>query len=162
MGTIVSREEISRIVNELKSQGKRVVATNGTFDILHAGHVRALQQARSLGDVLIVGVNSDSSVKQYKGDNRPIIPEKDRATMLAALACVDYVTVFTEPTACELMDAIKPHVYTKSGDWDIEKIPETPVVRKHGGEAKTTPLVPGLSTTNIIKKIIEAYGKEKR
>ena len=154
---IVSREELARIVESLKQQGKRIVTTNGSFDILHAGHANALNEAKSFGDVLIVGLNSDSSVKKYKGDKRPIIGEQDRAAMLAALTCVDYVTIFSEPTACELLETIKPHVHVKSGDWDIEKIPETPVVRRHGGEVRTTKLVQGISTTEIIKRIKEAY-----
>jgi glycerol-3-phosphate cytidylyltransferase len=159
MGTIVSREELVRIVEDLKKQGKKVVTTNGTFDIVHVGHVRALKEAKKHGDVLVVGVNSDSSVKQYKGDKRPVIGEQDRMEMLAALDCVDYVTMFSEKTPAELLDAVKPHVHTKSGDWDPEKMPETPVVRKHGGEVKTTKFVPGISTTEIIKRIREAYGQ---
>lgn len=158
MGRVVSRDELVQIVDGLKKQGKRIVTTNGTFDILHAGHVRALQEAKRLGDVLIVGVNSDSSVRKYKGDKRPIINENDRMEMLAALSCVDYVTLFSEPTPCELLEAVKPHLHAKSGDWDVEKMPETPIVRKHGGDVRTTRFVPGLSTTAIIQKIRDVYG----
>ncbi|MEM2916069.1 MAG: D-glycero-beta-D-manno-heptose 1-phosphate adenylyltransferase [Candidatus Woesearchaeota archaeon] len=157
MGKIVSREELAKIVLELKKQGKKIVTTNGAFDILHIGHIRSLQQAKSFGDVLIVGVNSDSSIKQYKSDKRPINPENDRAEMLAALECVDYVTIFTETTPCELLELIKPDIHVKSG-YKPEEMPETEVVRKNKGEIRIVPLVAGKSTTNIIRKICDVYG----
>jgi len=167
MGTIVSREELVRIVGELKAQGKRVVTTNGSFDLMHVGHARALQQAKSFGDVLVVGVNSDSSVKKYKSDKRPIIGEQDRAAMLAALSCVDYVTIFQETDPCALLDTIKPHVHTKAGDYSPERkpgeqgyMPEAETVRRNGGEVRITPFVPGISTTEIIKKVCDVYGQK--
>ncbi len=159
MGKIVSREELAKIVLELKKQGKKIVTTNGAFDILHIGHIRSLQQAKSFGDVLIVGVNSDSSIKQYKSDKRPINPESDRAEMIAALECVDYVTVFIETTPCELLEIIKPNIHVKSG-YKPEEMPETEVIRKNGGEIRIVPFVPGKSTTNIIKKICDVYGQK--
>jgi rfaE bifunctional protein nucleotidyltransferase chain/domain len=159
MGKVVTQEELKGIVAQLKSQGKKIVTTNGSFDILHVGHVRALQLTRALGDVLIIGVNSDSSVKQYKSDQRPIIPQDDRAEMLAALACVDYVTIFTETDPRNFLELVKPNVHCKSGDYDAEKMIETPVVRKNGGEVKIIPFVPGKSTTAIVKKICDVYGQ---
>ena len=160
MGKVVLLAELATIVAGLKSHGKRIVTTNGAFDILHIGHVRALQQAKSFGDVLIVGVNADSSVKQYKSDKRPVIAEQDRAEMLAALACVDYVTIFTETDPRDFLELVKPHTHVKSGDYDAEKMIETPTVRKSGGEVKIVPLVAGKSTTMIINKICETYGQE--
>ena len=160
MGQIVSREELAKIVPALKKQGKKIVTTNGAFDIVHIGHVRSLQQAKSFGDILIVGVNSDSSIKKYKSEKRPIIPEQERAEMVAALSCVDYVTIFGETDPCALLEVIKPDVHVKSGDYDPEKMPETPVVRKYGGEVKITKFISGRSTTDLIKKISEAYGNK--
>ena len=159
MGKIVSREELAKIVQELKKQGKKIVTTNGAFDIIHIGHVRSLQQAKSFGGILVVGVNSDSSVKQYKGDRRPINPENDRAEMIASLACVDYVTIFAETTPNALLEVIRPGIHVKSGEYDPEKMPETPVVRKHGGEVRITPYIKGRSTTEIIKKVCDVYGQ---
>jgi rfaE bifunctional protein nucleotidyltransferase chain/domain len=166
MGRVVSQQELATIVAELKKHGKKIVTTNGAFDILHIGHVSALQQAKSFGDILIVGVNSDSSVKQYKSDKRPIVPEQDRAEMLAALACVDFVTIFSETDPRNFLELIKPHVHVKSGDYSPDRrpgeqgfMPEAETVRKLGGEIKIAPLVTGKSTTNIIKKICDAYGQ---
>ncbi len=161
MGKIVTREELVKIVEDLKSQGKRIVTTNGSFDLLHMGHATALQKTKSFGDILIVGLNSDSSVKKYKDDKRPIIGENERAGMLAALECVDYVTIFTETDPIALLEALKPNIHCKSGDYDAEKMIETPTVRKHGGEVKIVPFVPGFSTTKIIEKIGEIYGHSK-
>lgn len=158
MGTIVSQQKLAALVADLKKQGKRIVTTNGAFDILHVGHAKALQAAKALGDVLIVGLNSDSSVKQYKSDKRPVIGESDRAEMLAALACVDYVTVFTETDPRNFLELVKPNVHTKSGDYDAEKMVETPTVRKNGGEVRIMPFVAGKSTTSIIERIREVYG----
>lgn len=154
---IVTLEELGRISQELKSQGKILVTTNGTFDILHVGHKRALEQSKSFGDVLIVGVNSDSSVKQYKSDLRPIVPENDRAEMLAGLACVDYVVIFQEKEPSNFLNIVKPHIHTKGGEYDPEKLIETAIIKQNGGKVVKTDQVLGLSTTNIIKKIIKVY-----
>lgn len=162
MGKVVSQQELAKVVAELKKQGKKIVTTNGAFDILHIGHVKALQQTKALGDVLIVGVNSDSSVKQYKSDLRPIVPQEDRAEMLAALACVDYVTIFSETDPRNFLELVKPNIHAKSGDYDAEKMIETPTVRKNGGDVKIIPFIPCKSTTNIIKRICEVYGQEPR
>ena len=160
MGKVVTQAELATIVADLKKQGKKIVTTNGSFDVLHVGHVRSLQQTKSFGDVLIVCVNSDSSVKKYKSDKRPIIGENDRAEMLAALACVDYVTIFTETDPRAVLELIKPAIHVKSGDYEAEKMIETPTVRKNGGEVRIVPFIKGVSTTDIVKKICDVYGPQ--
>jgi rfaE bifunctional protein nucleotidyltransferase chain/domain len=160
MGAIVSQKELAGIVATLKQQGRKIVTTNGAFDILHVGHAKALQAAKALGDVLIVGLNSDSSVKQYKSDKRPVIGENDRAEMLAALSCVDYVAIFSEADPRSFLELVKPHIHTKSGDYNAEKMIETPTVRRSGGEVRIMPFVAGKSTTGIIERIREVYGQE--
>lgn len=137
-----------------KRAGKRLVFTNGVFDILHAGHVTYLAQARALGDLLIVGLNSDASVRLLgKGPDRPINPQADRATVLGALRAVDGVVVFGEPTPEALILALKPEVHVKGGDYDPEQMPETPLVRSYGGEVVILPLVAGRSTTSILDRL---------
>jgi rfaE bifunctional protein nucleotidyltransferase chain/domain len=167
MGRIVPLKTIVRIAEELKKQGKKVVTTNGAFDIFHVGHVRALKQARSFGDILIVGVNSDSSIRQYKGDKRPIIPENERAELVASLECVDYVVIFSERDPSVFVRIVKPGVHVKSGDYSLDCKPGEPgyllekkAVEDNGGKIMIVPLVNGFSTTSIIKKISEAYGQE--
>ncbi|MBI4144300.1 D-glycero-beta-D-manno-heptose 1-phosphate adenylyltransferase [Candidatus Woesearchaeota archaeon] len=150
---IKTREEIAKIVAELKTQGKKIITTNGCFDILHTGHATYLEQAKKLGDVLIVGLNSDASVRTYKGPERPINKQEDRALMLAALESVNFVTIFEEPTPIPLLEQIKPHVHVKGGDYTKEKMCETPTVEKHGGKIVILPLIEGKSTTNIITTI---------
>jgi rfaE bifunctional protein nucleotidyltransferase chain/domain len=160
MGKVVTQQELATIVADLKKQGKKIVTTNGAFDVLHVGHVRSLQQAKSFGDVFIVGVNSDSSVKKYKSDKRPIIGENDRAELLAALSCVDYVMIFSETDPRAFLELVKPAIHTKSGDYEAEKMIETPTVRKNGGEVRIIPFLPGISTTEIVKKICDVYGQQ--
>ncbi|GAB2498041.1 PfkB family carbohydrate kinase [Nocardiopsis aegyptia] len=133
--------------------GRRVVATGGCFDVLHAGHVDLLRRARALGDRLVVLLNSDSSVRALKGPDRPIVGERDRARVLSELACVDEVEVFTEPTPVAALGALRPDVWVKGGDYDVERLPETPVVRAHGGRVVTLPLVPGRSTTALLTRV---------
>lgn len=169
MGKVVTQDELKGIVEQLKREGKSIVATNGAFDIMHIGHVRALQQTKALGDVLIVGVNSDSSVRKYKSDLRPVIAQEDRAEMVAALACVDYVAIFDEPDPRNFLELVKPHIHAKSGDYSPDRKPGEPgymieaeTVRKNGGEIRIIPLVAGKSTTSIIKRICEIYGQEPR
>lgn len=163
MGKIVSLEELKGIVAGLKREGKRIVTTNGTFDILHSGHVYALEQSKALGDVLIVGLNSDASVKKYKGPNRPINNQNERAILLASLECVDYVAIFDESRPTVFLEAVRPHVHTKSGDYDINdpdnpiNTYDAPIVKKYGGEVRIVPYVKGRSTTYIIKKKNEEY-----
>lgn len=150
---ILKRELAIVLVDELKKQGKTVVFTNGCFDILHIGHLTYLNQAKQQGDILIVGVNSDSSVKRLKGESRPINSEIDRATLLNGLKAVDYTVIFDEDTPCELLDDIKPSIHIKGGDYKKEDLPETKIVEKNGGIVKILDFVQGKSTTNIVNKI---------
>ncbi len=150
---ILARQELARVAEELRAAGKRIIVTNGCFDILHVGHVRVLDAARQLGDVLIVGLNSDESVRKLKGPTRPVNNEIDRAEILANLRSVDFVTVFTEDTADELLKAIKPDIYAKGADYNVSNLPETKTVESFGGQIRLLELVPGKSTTNIVGKI---------
>lgn len=152
---ILSRSKLAALCNQLRQQSQRIVFTNGCFDILHAGHVTYLQKARELGDVLVVGVNSDDSVRRLKGASRPVNNEDDRALVIDALRCVDYVCLFPEDTPLELITALLPNVLVKGGDYTPETIVGADVVRSHGGKVEVIPLVDGKSTTNIIRKIHE-------
>jgi D-beta-D-heptose 7-phosphate kinase/D-beta-D-heptose 1-phosphate adenosyltransferase len=154
---IKEREELQRIIKGLKIKGKRIVFTNGCFDLLHVGHVRYLEQAKSLGDILVVGINGDRSVQDLKGPRRPILPVEERAEILSGLGCIDYLTVFDEPTPFELISVLQPNVLVKGGDWTREKIVGGEVVEGAGGEVVTIPFVEGSSTTNIIETILERY-----
>ncbi|HMI52254.1 MAG TPA: D-glycero-beta-D-manno-heptose 1-phosphate adenylyltransferase [Candidatus Saccharimonadales bacterium] len=136
-----------------KRNGRRVVFTNGCFDLLHPGHVRSLEQARSLGDVLILGLNSDKSVRQLKGQGRPIIPERERAEILAAFACVDAVIIFDDPTPREVIAQLLPDVLVKGGDWAGDQIVGRAEVEAAGGQVISVPVVSGYSTTEILRKI---------
>lgn len=138
-----------------KRNGRRVVFTNGCFDLLHPGHVRSLEQARALGDVLIVGVNSDSSVRQLKGESRPIIPQRERAEILAGFECVDAVVIFDDLTPLEVITRLLPDVLVKGGDWAGDKIVGREEVEAAGGQVVSVPVVSGYSTTEIIRKIRE-------
>ncbi|MCE5200518.1 MAG: D-glycero-beta-D-manno-heptose 1-phosphate adenylyltransferase [Armatimonadota bacterium] len=154
---VQTRSDLQKIVEEAKGQGKTVVFTNGCFDILHIGHVRYLQDARALGDMLVVGVNSDSSVSRLKGPERPVVPEDERMEILAALECVSYVTLFNEDTPVELITAIKPNIHTKGGDYNPDDLPEADTVRAVGGRIELIPLnkteTHGRSTTRLIEKL---------
>lgn len=145
--------ELIKILRPLKSSGKKIVFTNGCFDILHLGHITYLRKARKLGDILIVGLNSDRSVKAIKGSSRPINREMDRAGMLAALASVDFVVIFDEATPENLIRAVKPDTIVKGGDWKTNKIVGADFVKSYGGCVKTIPFVKGYSTTRLVKKI---------
>ena len=134
-------------------RGRKIVFTNGCFDILHLGHVRYLQEARRLGDFLVVGLNSDSSVQVLKGPTRPIQSEMARAEILAALACVDAVTIFGEQTAANLIREVRPDIYVKGGDYTPETIIEAPIVREAGGEVKVLKFTEGFSTSKIVEKM---------
>lgn len=151
-------EEIILLRTRFSKSGKKVVFTNGCFDILHIGHVRYLNRARSMGDALIVGLNSDSSVRQIKGDPRPVMPESERAEVLAALACVDYVFIFSDLTPQRIIDAIVPDVLVKGADWDIRDIVGRDTVEKAGGVVVNIPLVEGASTSEIIRTILRRFG----
>lgn len=137
----------------IREAGGRVVFTNGCFDLLHPGHVSYLHAARSLGDALVVGLNSDASVRKLKGPSRPVVPEKDRAAVLEALESVDAVVVFGEDTPVRLMRELKPAVYVKGGDYRVEDLPEAKVADEIGAEVKILPFEPGYSTTALIEKI---------
>ena len=153
MGTFFSREELVAARGEWKRAGKTVVFTNGCYDLLHPGHVRLLEQARSLGDILILALNTDASVARLKGPNRPIIPESDRAEMALALESVDAVTFFDEDTPRELIAAVLPDVLVKGADW-AHFIAGREEVEAAGGRVLPLPLEPGYSTTNIVDTIL--------
>jgi D-beta-D-heptose 7-phosphate kinase/D-beta-D-heptose 1-phosphate adenosyltransferase len=156
---IKTLEEIICLRAQLRESGKKLVFTNGCFDLLHVGHVRYLNQARSMGDVLVVGLNSDSSVREIKGDSRPVVPEAERAEVLAALASVDYVFIFADPTPQRVIDAIVPDVLVKGADWEIPDIVGRDTVEKAGGVVLSIPLVEGSSTSEIIRKIVRHFGQ---
>lgn len=150
---IVAREAIRRVAEEFRREGRRVVFTNGVFDLLHPGHIRYLSQARRLGDALIVGVNSDRSVRSNKGDGRPINAETERAELLAALEAVDAVVVFDEDTPHEVIAAVQPDVLVKGADWPEDGIVGRDIVEARGGRVVRVPVEPGYSTSSIIEKI---------
>ena len=152
---LIDRMKISEIVTSLKAKGKKIVFTNGCFDILHVGHVRYLKEAKALGDILILGLNSDCSVKSLKGSNRPINNESDRAEVLSALKAIDYVVIFDEKTAENIVGEVKPDIYAKGGDYSIDTLPEVKIVAEHGGKTVLLQLVDGKSSTNIINKCKE-------
>ena len=153
MGQLISRNNISEFVAKLHKAGKTVVTTNGCFDILHVGHVRYLQKSKSFGDYLIVILNSDKSVKSIKGDDRPVNNELDRAEVLCALNCVDFVVIFDESSPATLLDEIKSDVYTKGADYTMDTLPERDIMIKNGTKVEFIEFVQGKSTTNIINKI---------
>ncbi|MGX4657020.1 D-glycero-beta-D-manno-heptose 1-phosphate adenylyltransferase [Micromonospora sp. SCSIO 07396] len=151
--TLVGTGELDAIVADHRRAGRSVVFTNGCFDVLHPGHVRYLEQARALGDLLVVAVNSDSSVRRLKGADRPVNPVEDRIALLAALSCVDHVVVFEEDSPADLIEAVRPDVYVKGGDYPPEMVPEAPLVRRLGGQVRTLGYVPDRSTSAIIDRI---------
>jgi rfaE bifunctional protein nucleotidyltransferase chain/domain len=158
MGIVMTREALAEERTKLRVQGKRVVFTNGCFDIIHRGHVDYLTKARALGDLLVVGLNSDASVKRLKGPTRPVVQEDDRAFVLAGLRAVDYVCVFEEDTPYELIRAVVPDILVKGGDWAIENVVGRDIVEAAGGKVQTISFVDGRSTTNIIKRISDSGG----
>ena len=160
MKSYYTREEIKAIRNKLMLEGKSVVFTNGCFDIIHAGHVDYLAKAKECGDVLILGLNSDKSVRSIKGEKRPIVPESERAFILSNLKSVDYVTLFDEDTPFEIISAIIPDILVKGADWPIDQIVGRDIVESNGGVVKTIKFVNQVSTTNIIKTILERYRVE--
>ncbi|MBQ3438236.1 MAG: D-glycero-beta-D-manno-heptose 1-phosphate adenylyltransferase [Fusobacterium sp.] len=149
----INKDLAKYIINLAKEQGKKVVFTNGCFDILHVGHISYLEMAKKQGDILIVGVNSDESTKRLKGPTRPINSEKDRAAMLSALKAVDYTVIFEEDTPEDLIAYLKPSIHVKGGDYKKENLPETKIVEAYGGKVIILNFVEGKSTTNIINKI---------
>jgi D-glycero-beta-D-manno-heptose 1-phosphate adenylyltransferase len=171
---VLPREEAIALVRRRQKAGERAVFTNGCFDLLHLGHIRYLQEARSLGDFLILGLNSDESVRRLKGPTRPLVCAEERAEILAALTCIDYVTIFPEPTACELIDQLQPAIYVKGADYatqhgdtssmyaaspNMSRLPEAQHVLAYGGIIRLIAYVPQHSTTELIQRIIEAQGE---
>jgi D-beta-D-heptose 7-phosphate kinase/D-beta-D-heptose 1-phosphate adenosyltransferase len=154
---IKSLDVLTALIAAEKQRGKRVVFTNGCFDLLHAGHVKYLQHARNLGDLLILGLNSDASVRRLKGPKRPLIDQEERAHLLAALDCINYVVVFDEDTPLELIIALKPHILAKGGDYSLDGVVGREFVESYGGRVELITFVDGKSTTNIIERILELY-----
>ncbi len=154
---ILEREALKKTVRLLKEGGDKVVFTNGCFELLHIGHVQYLQAARAEGDVLVVGMNSDHSVRQIKGPRRPVVPENERAEVLASLACVDFVSLFDEPDPLEIIRSLLPDVLVKGADWAEDAIVGRDIVEAHGGRVVRIPLTQGASTTSIIEKILASY-----
>ena len=157
MGVVVSREKLLELRQGWREQGKAVVFTNGCFDLLHPGHVRLLEAARALGDALVVAINSDASVRGLKGPTRPILPETERAEVLASFAAVDAVTVFDEETPCPLLEKLLPDVLVKGSDWS-HWIAGREIVEEAGGKVTPIPVEPGYSTTDVVKNILENRG----
>jgi D-beta-D-heptose 7-phosphate kinase/D-beta-D-heptose 1-phosphate adenosyltransferase len=155
VGKIRTLLELIAIVQRRRALGERVVLTNGCFDLLHRGHARLLQQARALGDVLIVGLNSDASIRLLKGPFRPVLAQDERAELLSALASVDYVVIFEEPDPSRIIDALEPDVLVKGADWAKEEVVGRETVEKRGGRVVTIPLVEGSSTSGIIRRIMD-------
>ena len=150
---LISRDDIAAFCEVLRKGGQKVVFTNGCFDILHAGHVTYLEKARSFGDCLVLGLNTDASVRANKGPSRPINSELDRAKVVGALKAVDYVVLFGEQTAEKLIAKVKPDVYVKGGDYTLDTLPEAKIVMGYGGKVEFVNMVEGRSTTNVIQKI---------
>ncbi|MEW6701884.1 MAG: D-glycero-beta-D-manno-heptose 1-phosphate adenylyltransferase [Bacteroidota bacterium] len=159
MNCVKNIDELVAIRNELKQQNKKVVFTNGVFDILHAGHVDYLSKAKEKGDALFVAVNSDSSVRRIKGELRPIVPQHERAFIISSLKPVDYVVIFDEDTPYEIIKKLTPDVLVKGADWAIEKIVGRDIVETHGGRVETINFINDRSTTNIIKTVLERFRK---
>jgi rfaE bifunctional protein nucleotidyltransferase chain/domain len=162
MGKIVSQDELVALITREKRNGRNVVFTNGCFDLLHPGHVRCLAEARALGDLLVVAVNSDRSVRGNKGPERPLVPQQDRAEVLAALSSVDYVTIFDEPTPRVLIARVLPNVLVKGADWAQNEVVGREEVESAGGHVVFIPLAPGYSTTRMIEKIRKASSATNR
>jgi len=159
---LISLNRLLKLRKQFQLEGKSVVFTNGCFDLLHVGHVRYLQQAKTLGDILIVGLNSDSSIKRVKGPERPLMSQEDRAEILSALSCVDYVIIFDELTPEKLIFKLKPDIHCKGGDYANGKpIPEARVVKSYGGRVEILSYYPGHSTTDLIEKILRIYRGSK-
>jgi rfaE bifunctional protein nucleotidyltransferase chain/domain len=159
---IKTREELKQIIRKAQSEGKKVVTTNGCFDVLHVGHLRYLQSAKQLGDILIIAINSDDSVRAIKGDKRPLVPENERAELLAGLECVDYVMIFSELTPIEFLTELRPNIHVKGGDYTTDRVIERETVESIGAELRLLPGAEGKSTTNLIEIIIERYGQANK
>ena len=150
---ILDPKKLVKVLGRLRSKDKRIIFTNGCFDILHVGHIDYLSKAKALGGILVVGLNSDTSVKKIKGPGRPINKESDRAKVLAALSSVDYITLFGESTPEKLIMELKPDILVKGGDWKVKDIAGGEFVKRNGGKVKSIPFVKGYSTTSLLKKM---------
>lgn len=151
---IFALDELKEIIRRKQEEGLKIVFTNGCFDLLHVGHARYLKEAKDKGDILVVGVNSDISVKKLKGNQRPIISQEERAELLSYLEMVDYIVIFDESTAEKLVSVLQPDIYVKGGDYTLEEIPEARLVKENGGKVELVSLVEGISTTEIISRIL--------
>lgn len=158
-GKICSREGLKKELARLRNEDKKIVFTNGCFDILHVGHARYLKEAKKTGDILVLALNSDASVRAIKGGKRPIIPENERAEMLASLEVIDFITIFSETTPLKLIEYLKPDVLVKGGDWAEENVVGRESVTSWGGQVVIIPEIKGASTTNIVEKIRKIYGE---
>lgn len=154
---VVTFSQIGKLALSLKAKKKRIVFTNGCFDLIHAGHIEYLGKAKALGDVLIVGINSDSSIRKIKGPKRPVVGQGDRAAIVAALRPVDYVSIFNDATPIKLIKAIRPDVLVKGADWQLNSIVGGDFVKSYGGKVKAVSLVQGRSTSNLIRKIADRF-----
>lgn len=153
MPVVNSLEELQEILETERKKGKTIVTTNGCFDIIHVGHVRYLAEAKRIGDILVVGINSDASVKKIKGDNRPIVPQQERAEIIAALRCVDYTFVFNEPNPTGFLEVLKPHFHAKGGDYAMDRIVERKTVESNNGRVVLLTNIEGRSTTDMLNRI---------
>ena len=150
---VKSLAELKEIADKAKRDGNSIVFTNGCFDLLHRGHVHLLREAKALGDILVVAINSDRSVQEIKGPNRPILPETDRVALIAAMEMVDCVVLFDEPDPYKIIAAVRPNVLAKGGDWSADQIVGSDIVERDGGKVVVIPYLKGFSTTEIIKRI---------
>ncbi|SRR6266487_399648 len=156
--SILPREMLPELSKSIHNKGKKLVFTNGCFDILHIGHIKYLEEAKSLGDILIVGVNSDRSARILKGPGRPIITDHKRAKIISSIYCVDYVVIFDELTPIQLISELKPNIHVKGGNYKVKSLPEYETLTAYGGEVRTLCYMEGQSSSNIIKQIIKNYG----
>jgi rfaE bifunctional protein nucleotidyltransferase chain/domain len=160
MKKILTWEELKKVLDLRRKEGKTIVFTNGCFDILHVGHVQYLQEARRMGDLLVLALNSDASVRAIKGEKRPLVPQAERAEVVASLASVDYVTLFDETTPLRIIEYLRPNCIVKGGDWKESSVAGGDLVRAWGGRVVIVPLTEGASTTNIVEKILHIYGNQ--
>ncbi|MFQ6108697.1 MAG: D-glycero-beta-D-manno-heptose 1-phosphate adenylyltransferase [Candidatus Aminicenantales bacterium] len=160
MRKLHSLNRLKKIIEEEKRKGKKVVLANGCFDLIHAGHIRYLKESREKGDILVLAVNSDSSIRRLKGEGRPILMEKERLDILSSISCVDYITVFDEQTVEKVLLALKPDIHAKGSDYTTETVPEKETVQRYGGEIAITGGPKIRSTSKIIQQIIEKIGKD--
>lgn len=157
MNKILDRNTLKNELDPLRKNGKKIAFTNGCFDILHIGHIRYLREAKKTADILVLAINSDASVKKIKGEKRPLVPQEDRAEIMAALEFIDFVTIFDETTPLELINLLKPDVLIKGGDWAQDKVVGRDEIKKWGGKLTLIPEINGKSTTSIVDKIRQVY-----